>query len=633
MKHLLTSVTAASILAAPTVLANPTQALETTTVIGTRSELPSVALPARIQVVSAEQIKLSGAGNLVQVLNSQAGIQVNDSIGDQSRGAFISMRGFGGNSANNVLVLVDGRKMNNPSLEPADLSSISLKNVERVEIIQGSAGTLYGDQATGGVINIITKRADELAADIEAAHGTDNYETYSGSVSQAFDSGFNYRVSALKKLADNYRDNNEADYENMLANVGYRHERFELFVEAQKIDDELRLAGGLSSAQIAEDRRQTTTPGHFSNRDTETLRTGGMVKLSEQWKLLGEYSKNDADAEGAYSSPFTSVMETESLTPRVSGEIATRNGLLLVTAGIDWEDTTYDSTFNTPKGFDQTIEDVYGQVIIPATQSIDITVGGRHSEFEMQNNFTGTTHDDSLTVFQAGISVELDPGSRVFLRRDEGFRWPNADENGFTLPSVEYLEPQESTSWELGIEGQVKSLDLSAMVYQLELDNEILLDSLTYANINLDDSKRKGVVLSGLWRASADINLEANYSYTDAEIQAGAFKGNTVPFVAKETANLVFSYAVFDFLSLYLDAQYTGSRYAIGDQANTGGEIGGYTVYNANIRFEYSGAYAQLRFNNISGKEYNGYSGGVAPFDYNYPAAEESYRFTVGYHF
>ena len=197
-----------------------TNEIEQIIVSGTRSEQPSVQIPASIQVVTAEDIKLSGASSLIQILNAQAGIQINDLIGAGSRATSISMRGFGENNVNNVLVLVDGRKLNNPSLAGPDLSAIALKDVERVEIIQGSAGTLFGDQATGGVINVITKRSKELSASVEAGRGTDDLEVYRGSISHGLDNGLFYRVSAEKVLEDNYRVNNEANYSNA---VSYTH--------------------------------------------------------------------------------------------------------------------------------------------------------------------------------------------------------------------------------------------------------------------------------------------------------------------------------------------------------------------------------------------------------------------------
>lgn len=646
MKYITVACLCAALFASGLSLATTTaeaDSVETTLVTATRSEQPAVNLPASIQVIDAEQIKLSGANHLVQLLNAQAGVQVKDTIGNQGRGASVSLRGFGENSTNNVLILVDGRKLNNPSLAGADLASIAIKDIERVEIIQGSAGTLYGDQATGGVINIVTKQAGDLAGFVETSRGSDNLESYQAAISQSLDNGLNYRASAEHSLGDNYRDNNEADYDNVFARLGYRQTRYSVFVEGQRVNDNLRLPGALSAAQSDLNRRQSLYPQDFSNRDTEVLRLGGDLKISGNWQLLAEFSDRDEESQGVlFFGDFTNATDVKTFTPRLAGEFRTDNGSWLVTAGVDLEESDYQATnaFGATK-VEQQVDDIYLQVIAPISQHIDLTVGTRRSEFEFEDLTSSRQHDDDVQVFQLGLSAEVGAASRAFLRRDEGFRWANADENGFVPPTIEFLEAQQSTSWELGYEWNTTEFFLSAMVYRMIIDNEIIYDPAadgpfgpgTGANINLDESLRRGAIMRGVWRPVDAVNLELNYSYTDAEFSAGNFDGNTVPFVAERTANAILSYQLSELLSIYLDAQYTGPRYPSGDDANIGDQFGGYTLYNASLRLELDAFYAQLRLNNLSGKRYSAYSGGLAPFDYQYPAPEDTLQISVGFRF
>jgi iron complex outermembrane recepter protein len=177
--------------------------LETVYVSATRSETAQMPVATQIKIISAEEIRVSGAKLLSEVLRTQAGIQLTDSDGSGARNVTASMRGLSG--ANNVLVLVDGRKLNNPSLAAPALNTVALKDVERIEIVQGSAGVLYGDQAVGGVINIITRRATagEVDGTVSASAGSDNLEDYTASLRQGFENGLSYSLSGQKRNADN----------------------------------------------------------------------------------------------------------------------------------------------------------------------------------------------------------------------------------------------------------------------------------------------------------------------------------------------------------------------------------------------------------------------------------------------
>jgi len=127
------------------------------------TELPSVVtratalkapVPASVKVIDREQIEASASNDLLDLLRGEAGVQILDMA--SGRGV-PSLRGFGENAVNNTLVLVDGRRLNQPAMAGADINSVPLANIERIEIIRGAGSVLYGDQAVGGVINIVTR--------------------------------------------------------------------------------------------------------------------------------------------------------------------------------------------------------------------------------------------------------------------------------------------------------------------------------------------------------------------------------------------------------------------------------------------------------------------------------------------
>uniref|UniRef100_UPI003563F37F TonB-dependent receptor plug domain-containing protein n=1 Tax=Neptunomonas sp. TaxID=1971898 RepID=UPI003563F37F len=137
------------------------------TVSGTRSLLSEEMGGKSVNVITRQQISASGASNVFEALRSSGAVQITQNYTGNSNGGVVSMRGFGENTSQNVLILVNGRPLNNPTLEAPDLSIISLNNVERIEVLQGSAGVLYGQNAVGGVINIITRSIEGSSGQIQ----------------------------------------------------------------------------------------------------------------------------------------------------------------------------------------------------------------------------------------------------------------------------------------------------------------------------------------------------------------------------------------------------------------------------------------------------------------------------------
>lgn len=620
-------------------LATPSQ--EQVIVSATRSEQLSVETPANIIVIGATEIENSGAQSLPDLLRSRAGIQVQDVVGSGSRGTTLVMRGFGSNAANNTLVMLDGQKLNNPSLAAPDLSSIALADIERIEIIQGSAGVLFGDQATGGVINIITKLPQQRSANLEVGRGTLDMESYRGSVSEAFDNGLAYRLSGEHRLADNYRDNNNTDYANIHLNTSYTGAGYSVFAEAQRVNDDMRLPGALTQAQIQQDRRQSLTPDDFANVDTERYRAGTKITLTPHWKLEAEYSYRNADSNGfTYGTDFTDSTTVKALTPRLLGNFDTRYGQAITTIGYDGQRSTYESTL-TSASFRQNTDDIYAQLVLPIYTDLTATVGARRSKLDEKNRVSENTNSDSQTVGAYGLSWQFTQNSRLFARRDSSFRWANVDENGYTLPGVDFLKPQTSDSNEFGYEWHSSRVQATTVLYRLNTDNELLFDPAANgglgANINLPSSRRDGINADLRWAATETVELRASAGYVDAQVTSGNFKGNTVPFAAEYTGSYGIDWQVLNEINLYLDAQYTGRRYRSGDDPNMLGELGGYTIYNAMLRWQHAHWYATLRVNNLAAKKYEGFTGvsisSFGVFDYAYPAAERQTLATVGYKF
>jgi iron complex outermembrane receptor protein len=614
--------------------------IEKVYVSGTRSESAQLPLATTITVIDQEQIRLSGATQVTEVLRTQAGIQIQDSDGSGGRNTTISMRGFGANAANNTLVIVDGRKLNNASLAGPALSTIAIKDIERIEIVQGSAGVLYGDQAVGGVINIVTRRAvrGEINGSVQAIAGSDNLETYIANASQGFENGLSYRVSAQKRLADNYRDNNQSDNENLLANFRFDFEGGHAFIEGQSVDDDLRLPSSLTDEQVAEDPRQTTTPTYFSNQETDIFRVGGAANLTDQWQLLVEYAARDEDSLSYYGfgEPLQQNLNVKNLTPRVVGRIPVANGDAVITVGYDKvaaEAVIADWGTN----LEQDMDGYYGQVIFPVTSSLAVTAGRRYSKVEDKDRTSFQSQESNSSANELGLHYQINSAWQVFGRYAEGFRFANADENAYTLDGVDFLDAQTSESLEAGFGWQTNAAEFTLTAYNMDVDNEIFYDPMSGAsgvNINLPESERKGVMLDANMVLNTYLTVRANYTYTHAELASGNYDGNEVPFSAENTANIALVVSPVESLTVHVDTSYIGSRYRAGDDANIVGKIDSLILLNANVLWTVNKFEAGFRVRNLTDEKYADYQG-VSPWsgNYQYPQAGRTYEASLTYRF
>src|SRR4051812_48224521 len=126
---------------------------------GASTERFSGIVGASSTVITAEQIAHSPSQTLPEIIAQTPGVQLTSLFGGVNGAkTSIDLRGFGAFATANTLVLINGRRLNDVDMAQVDLSTIPLNSIERIEITRGNSGAvLYGDNAVGGVVNIVTK--------------------------------------------------------------------------------------------------------------------------------------------------------------------------------------------------------------------------------------------------------------------------------------------------------------------------------------------------------------------------------------------------------------------------------------------------------------------------------------------
>jgi len=194
------------------------------------------------KIISQQTIQQSGAHSIKEILQAQMGIQVQDLYGDGSENT-ISMRGFGDNASGNTAILINGHPLVNPDLGKLDIASIPVSEIKQIKILPGSSGVLYGDQAVGGVVNIITGKVQKKFRKISAQFGSYNTKILQAELSDGFKNGVGYQFGAHYDTTSNYRWHNDRERKGVNGLITYSFGKGKAYLRLNHFDRNLQYPG------------------------------------------------------------------------------------------------------------------------------------------------------------------------------------------------------------------------------------------------------------------------------------------------------------------------------------------------------------------------------------------------------
>ncbi|WP_285163234.1 TonB-dependent receptor [Shewanella goraebulensis] len=622
-----------------------TNSTETIVVIG-RSEANPLNIAANVNVIDQVDIEMSGAVSLTDLLRSQAGIQVSDN----NSGTTFAMRGFtASQAASNTLILIDGRRLNNIDISAPSINAVPLNQVERVEVLYGSAGVLYGDQAVGGVINIITKAPNGTGGGFElSGGGFDTYEA-KGDLSGAINDAWRYYLAASYNQSDNYRDNNESETGSVLGRLQYQSDKQQFFVEANYFDDNRQAPGALSLEQFEQDPTQAApfTDGEYTHEMTTALRSGYEYQLNQEWALIADLTYSDTlTTNFLYGSAGRIERNLLSFSPKATANYQLEQGDLDIVAGIDLSigEADFDLAY-TQRNNEQKMASVYAQASVPLTKTLSYVVGGRYSEVtddltDQTLYPTGVELDNDAHAFELGLNYRPSIENRFYIRANDNFRFAKVDEQAYTPITTIGLDPQTGRSYEAGWDWTTTAQVFKLNAYRLDLEDEIVYDAGRTdgpqgggANVNADASRRYGINTSYDIQLSADWLLGASYEYIDAEFTEGENEGKALSWVAKHNGRAHLSYDIASEWQLFVEGIYTGERFIEGDNGNVDPKLSSYVLANLALNYTRDNWSASLRADNLLDEEYVSAGYYSAWGNGYYSGNGRSVRLTAGYRF
>jgi iron complex outermembrane recepter protein len=603
-------------------------------VVVTATRFPERRLdaPVGMTVITAEDIARDTARTVPEVLSHLGGLQVrNQGTPDLQ----IDLRGFGITGDQNTLIMLDGVRLNEAELTPAKLSAIPLQSIERIEILRGSGSVLYGDNAVGGTINIVTRgpkpgRRSDLFA------GAGSYGTYDLRASTNLaDERSGVVASAGHLESDNYRANNRLRQDNMAGDVRFTGDGANVGLKFGADTQRLQLPGGRTEAELSSDPRGTRTPGDWSARESAftTLTLGRTLGGNDLAADLGYREKVST----AFFANFGTYQRTNTrnlaFSPRIRVPFAVFGVDSVLVAGVDWSDWDFDrrfaSSFDALGGPDfggtngqQQSAGTYFQYGGRFGAGTKLTAGAREQRVTDRQIAIGAGTPEqkfiqTLDAGEVGLAQPLSERFQLYGKYGKSFRIADVDENGATQTG-EPLKAQTARSKEAGVEYRQRDSRWRASAYRIDLENEIhfnpLIAPLLFCcNTNLSPTRRQGVELFGSERLSPAFEVSGNLISQSAKFRSGEYggfdvTGHDVPLVPRRLASLRAAWQVSQDTLVTGATRYVGRQRYDNDQANLFREMPTYSITDLKIAHRRGRATWALAIGNVFDKRYYSYA-------------------------
>ncbi|RXJ89154.1 TonB-dependent receptor [Arcobacter sp. CECT 8983] len=535
------------------------------------------------EIYTNDEIKKSKAKDIYDFLNSQTSINIAPSYGN-SFTQKIDLRGYGiGDGYQNVVVSVNGRRINNIDMQPQLLSAIPLSNIKKIEIIKGSGSVQYGDGANAGVINIITNGKNDNY--IMAHMGND--DTKGGTLSLGFNNE-NLIINALldysstngtREDSSNTKDSNH-NRNRKVELIYFPTENLELRAGRTLSDMRLKYAGSLTKDEYKSNPNQSNgfTEQYFNSYLT-TL--GATYNLNKNYSFDVNYNREDKLSEFVGSSK--SQYEYESF----NASFNIKKDDYSIVLGTDTFDGDRISSSNITN---KTNKSLFVSADYQVSKDLKFSAGMRREKVEYEYNPTsgnslGTA--EYLNAYDIGVNYSLSDSSSIFANYNRSYQTPDIDRffssswtniGGTWVQTVSsfngFIEPAKVKNYTIGYSNIQKDNKLKISLFRSELTNEIYYYNVGGANknTNIDKSHKYGLEIFDKYLINKNLYASINYSYIIAKIdneneENGAYDGKDLPGVSKHNLTLNLGYT-YKKLNTILSYTYRSSAYAANDFEN-----------------------------------------------------------------
>lgn len=582
-------------------VAEPAADLDQVVVTATRTPIALEDSLAPVQVIDRDTIARSQAVSLMDLLRGRAGVDIVNQ-GGPGKLSSIFLRGTGSSA---VLVLVVGVRIGSATSGMAAIQDLPVAQIERIEILRGTASSLYGADAVGGVIQIFTRTAGPgLRQNLSLGGGSHGLRQASAGISNRGERGWlavqgawqdSDGIDACRGTAgDTAHPYGAGCYVDEPDRDGYRNTSISARA-GYALTDTLSLEGQALNASSRNWYDGSAYGGNLADNRQQVFGATLGWRPNAAVAITARIGRNNDDSDVYWDAGHdvsqrlpVSVYDTRRDTASLQGDITLAPGQQLST-GVDWQrdrldsTTAYDRDSRRNTGvFAQYLGDFGAHHLQASARSDDNQQFGEHT--------TGTL----------GYGFDFGRGFKLTASLGTGLRAPTFNDLYYPGYSNPELKPEKSRSVNLGLAQYGNDWTWSITAYQTRIDDMIGYDS-GYNLVNIDQARIRGAEATGQL-TMAGFDLSAQLSWTDARNDsAGANHDNRLARRARLGGRFDVDRG-FGRLRLGLSAYGNGARY---DDAANSVRLPGYGTLDLRAEYAITADWSlQARAANVFDKRY-----------------------------
>ena len=577
---------------------NTTSTLDDVIVTANKIEQKQNTTGKLVTVITATQLNAHAGQSVAQVLSEQAGLNLPGALSNAGTVPSIYMRGA---SSGRTLILVDGAPVGDPSMisNEFDLNLVPLAQIERIEILKGAQSTLYGSDAIGGVINIITKKKAGSFLTAGASAGSYGSKTNQISFNGAL-SKINYTAGFENQRADGFSSANDKNNTGTIDKDGYKNNSW-----FTKLNYNINNQWSLQASTRKTAYKASIDYGAFKDDKDEyfnnaTTMSGLQLKYKKD-KTVFQFQYQYTTQDRSYLNDSADKKYITYEDNQYAGKTHFADAFLSKSIGqnIQWilgSDFRYGSYNQTYASisvygpYNENFKDtfqfqnaLYGSLLVnDASKKWLLELGARYNHH--------SRYGDNQT-FTVSPSYVIQPGLRIISSVSSGFKAPSLYQISYNTA----LKAETSVNAELGVDYKSNPVDARIVYFNRTINNGIDYNYIDYNFFNFIKQKVNGIEIELNHRLPHGQSVGVNYTLLNGQ-ETNQNRITTTDTITynyllkrpKHSLQMQYNVAINKKWQASLSGRYISSRYDVGGYATQDVKLDYYTLLNAHLQYQAS---------------------------------------------